>query len=306
MHEVQAELERYHVVRVLDDPITPERIRTFMSDLDVVYVEWCASYMVAVTKKPKPCPIVNRLHRGEMYGPWLGQVDFTQIDTLIFVNDFLRDQAVAQHPAIGEAKKLQIIQLGVDTDFFTFDRVSSDREYGRRIGWVGYLKPRKNPLAMLDLMRDLPDWDLTLHAFPSAYPDLTREVEGRVAELPNVVWDIDFMPREELPAFYSQFDVFINTSTEEGQGVAILEAMSCGVYTQIAEWPHARELYTMWEVYDTQEELVRRLRAWEEMPVANKQAVSQAMRSHVVNRYHGQNYVRNMREAIENAYIREA
>lgn len=303
MPEIMAELEKHHEVSTLEDPLTPERIRVFMKYLDVVYVEWCASYMAAVTQEPKLCPIVNRLHRHEMYGPWMSQVDFSQIDTLIFVNDFIRDRALAKHPTMATASEMKVIQLGVDTDLFTFDQ---KREYGKVIGWVGYLKPRKDPLAMLDLMRDLPDWELRLHGFPSAYPDLTREVSRRVAEQPNVVWDQEFIPREDMPGFYNQFDVFVNTSKEEGQGVAILEAMSCGVYTQTADWPHARQLYRFsivpgMCVYQDPKELVERIRYWDEAPDGCELIISDKMRDFVMDRYNAKDYVRKMREAIENA-----
>lgn len=303
MPEIMAELEKHHEVRTLGDPLTPERIRALMAEVDVVYVEWCASYMAAVTQKPKLCRIVNRLHRHEIDGPWMCHVDFSQIDALIFVNDFIQQQAVAKHPAVAEAKKLQVVWLGVDTDLFTFDQ---NREYGKVIGWVGYLKPRKDPLAILDLMRHLPKWELRLHGFPSAYPDLTRAVEKRVAEQSNVTWDQAFIPREDMPAFYSQFDVFVNTSKEEGQGVAILEAMSCGVYTQIAPWPHARALYTdsltvNWPIYADSRDLIGRICEWGMKPAHDKRIISKEMAAMVLNRYSALDYVEEMREAIENA-----
>jgi glycosyltransferase involved in cell wall biosynthesis len=90
--------------------------------------------------------------------------------------------------------------------------------------------PRKNVPMLLRALRTARE----------TYPELTLKVSGRVPrsprlyriiedlELENAVEFLGVLPREELPRWFSGAELFVLSSLQEGLGLAVLEAMSCG------------------------------------------------------------------------------
>jgi len=296
MDDILQELRRYHSVLILNEPFTNDRVESFMKDLDVLYVEWCDSYMLPVTHVEKSCRIICRLHGNEVYGRWISEVDFSKIDTLVFINDFWRDNCLRLHKTMLKSKAIKVIQLGVDVEKFNYDHY---RGYGKRLGWVGYIKPRKDPISVLDMMRGLPDWVLHFLAIPSLYADLTQQVETLMSGFRNVFWYKNWVGHEGMPEFYENLDVFVNSSILEGQGVAILEAMSCGIHSLIRRWPHAEEIYPEKNLYNSVAECKSKILEWVKKPVEEKKQISLDARKFIIKYYNARDYVRKMREAIE-------
>ena len=106
------------------------------------------------------------------------------------------------------------------------------RRASGRIGFVGRIEPRKGQLDLVHafdrLRRKRPNARLELLG-PSADVAYTREIEKliRTQRMSNCVWlggQVRNVYRHER-----NWDLFVSMSSDEGQGMAILEAMALGV-----------------------------------------------------------------------------
>jgi glycosyltransferase involved in cell wall biosynthesis len=110
---------------------------------------------------------------------------------------------------------------------------------------VGTLEPRKNLLTLLRafdrLERDDKDHDLVVVG-GRGWQDgpLVRALQERVRSR-RVRW-LGYVPEGELAALYTGADLFVYTSTLEGFGLPVLEAMACGTPVVCSDIAALREV----------------------------------------------------------------
>jgi Glycosyltransferase len=93
---------------------------------------------------------------------------------------------------------------------------------------------KKNIDAILQVAAETPDYRYVLVGEGPARPELERQA-------PNNVEFRDFLPREQLPTFYSSLDVFVTASTCDTLGLSTLEANACGTPVAAANVQPFRE-----------------------------------------------------------------
>jgi glycosyltransferase involved in cell wall biosynthesis len=107
-----------------------------------------------------------------------------------------------------------------------------EREQAHRIGLVGRIEPRKNQLALVE------GFDRLRRQFPGATLELVGPVadEAYAARITHEIAarGLDGVVRmrghvQSVPAIVSGWDLCVSLSSDEGQGLAILEAMALGV-----------------------------------------------------------------------------
>ncbi len=125
---------------------------------------------------------------------------------------------------------IHVVSNGVDTDRF---RPASDRDteaFERRhelpsgplVGYTGRHGHEKRLGDVLAATAEL-DAGVVIGGDGPARPELER----RATDRDDVVF-LGFLPRRELPAFYSALDAFVFPSPVETQGLVALEAIACG------------------------------------------------------------------------------
>ncbi|GAD53838.1 LOW QUALITY PROTEIN: glycosyltransferase [Halarchaeum acidiphilum MH1-52-1] len=128
---------------------------------------------------------------------------------------------------LGVATPVTALPNGVDIDFFEPTDASDFRERydlsGTLVGYTGRHGYEKRLRDLVDAAADL-DATLVLGGDGPARDDL----ETRARERGVDARFLGFLPREELPAFYSALDVFAFPSPVETQGLVALEANACG------------------------------------------------------------------------------
>jgi glycosyltransferase involved in cell wall biosynthesis len=130
---------------------------------------------------------------------------------------------------MGVRAPIEVVPNGVDTDFFCpvdtgAFREQHDLNTGKPL--VGYTG-RHGFEKQLELLLEATDgMDVTV-VFGGDGP--AREKLENLADTVDVdVRFLGFLPREDLPAFYSVLDVFAFPSPVETQGLVALEANACG------------------------------------------------------------------------------
>lgn len=137
--------------------------------------------------------------------------------TRIAVSRYIRDM-LRQNHGIDD---VTVVNNGIDLEHFSVPaRVKPD---AFRVGFLYQTSPRKNTGLALDIVNrarlDLPG--LHVIAFGSC---------GAVADYPVPDWvDYHVNPKQDLiPELYGSCTAWLFTSTSEGFGLPILEAMACG------------------------------------------------------------------------------
>jgi glycosyltransferase involved in cell wall biosynthesis len=128
--------------------------------------------------------------------------------------------------------KLRLAPLGVDTSLFQPPEASQPSRFDRpRLVQAASLLAVKNQqllLAALELVkREIPSIQLNL----AGTGPLQNELAGLAQKLDlaqNIVWRRQ-VAYQQMAQLYGQSHVYLQTSRHESQGMAVLEAMACGL-----------------------------------------------------------------------------
>ena len=178
-------------------------------------------------------------HVAQMYSwgagrpAWMNQMDvwgFRQADRVVCsarrYETILRDAGVPP-------RRLVYVRLGVDVDRIDAalrQRSSAPRD--TRIGFVGRIEPRKGQLELIKAFglahRRLPD--LRLHLVgpvaDSAYAERCRSEAGKRGVADHIIWHGHV---RDVFAIVAGWRLFVSASRDEGQGLAVQEAMAAGL-----------------------------------------------------------------------------
>jgi glycosyltransferase involved in cell wall biosynthesis len=112
--------------------------------------------------------------------------------------------------------------------------------------WTGNLNPNKDPLTILA------GFETILYQAPQArlymayrYDDLLPQVKARIAAsegLRSAVTLLGPIPFAQIAAYYNSADIFVQGSAKEGSGLALLDAMACGLVPVVTDIPSFRTI----------------------------------------------------------------
>ncbi|GAB7008377.1 glycosyltransferase [Halorubrum trueperi] len=139
------------------------------------------------------------------------------------------DCVTASTSRIRRAVEPRKLPVGIEMDTFrpTDPLFRSDAPV---VGYSGRMTRKKNVDEILRLAERLPDLRFELVGEGPVRDALERDA-------PENVSFRDFLPREDLPAFYAALDVFVTASTCDTLGLSTLEANACGTSVAAAAVP---------------------------------------------------------------------
>lgn len=236
-------LRRHYDVHFVSVPPGPALAQA-IADADLVWLEWCWDHAVWATNSGvlagRPC--ILRLHSIEaLQTDFPARVDWTQVHRLVLVGGDIADLLTTRFPAIAGAVPIARIANGID--LARFAPGTPDRY---RIGWVGHVEPKKNPMLLLQIAHRLRQLDprYTFHA-AGAFTDLRtlRYVQRQIPAL-ELGGAVRFEgPVADMPAWYADKGVLLSTSMYESFGMAIGEAMAVGAFPVVHGFPGADLLW---------------------------------------------------------------
>lgn len=222
------------------------------ADSEIVWCEWAALECAAYTKREKTARIIVRVHGYETHSGYIEQVNWSNVDDVIFVADYLHDMAVSRCPAISEYCNAYIVPGGVDTGKFTI----ADGKTGTKIAMACFGNSKKNFPMALQIMAKLPE-KYTLHIATEWQEDRDemyfrhmREVLGLEGRVTLHQWQTD------LNEFYADKDFYLSCSTEESFHYALAEGMAAGLKPLIHAWKSAHDFYDEKWIFGTVDEAV--------------------------------------------------
>lgn len=149
--------------------------------------------------------------------------DCEQADLLMVNSDFVKETFVERG---FPADKIRVVYLGVRESFFDLKR--DYRIQGRvNVLFTGNFDPRKGPRFLLEAVRRCRRGGLDVHL----------QLIGNLADGASLLRDSDadffthtpFMPPEELPAAFSEADLFVLPTLAEGSSRSAMEAAAAGM-----------------------------------------------------------------------------
>ncbi len=259
-------LEGYRILRsrslgvVLNTPIDVGSGKLLRSvDADVIHLHYpppITSYVAARALKRAKVPICLTYHCDLVLGGVSGRLLAGLYQRVFLPGTLDRANAIVVHTksygitsAVLRDRPLTVIPSVVDLERFRpgidASALRSDLTLnGKRVlAFTGRLVPHKGVDVILEAMRLLPD-DVVLVVIGSGplLPNLVGQARrsrlgDRVRFLPNV-------SDEELPRYLALADIFVFPSQNrlEGFGLAVAEAMACGLPVVTADMPGVREV----------------------------------------------------------------
>ncbi len=175
----------------------------------------------------------------------LGDYAIENADHLIAVSQATRHDLLKFFPTI-PAEKIKVIPHGFDGQLFQQNFSENKNEeilknYQLKaksyLLYVGAIQPRKNLMVLIEAFEKIKKNRLELKLVLAGAPawnfqEILQKIKDSVFAEDIVV--TDKLPFEILPALYRNAAVFVFPSLYEGFGIPVLEAMSCGAPTILA------------------------------------------------------------------------
>lgn len=223
-----------------------ENSRELAKWADVVFCEWAGPALKWYSEhKTAGSKLFSRLHRFEMNGAWMREIDWDKVDGMVFVSDFIRDEVTEKFDI--PIEKTNIIPNGIDTADFDRDKLRNAQFH---LGLVGYVPFLKRPDRALDLLRVLHQedpryvlhlkgrmpWDYSYEWAKPLQKQAYLELFARIAEEPALKEKVIFEPfSADIASWHRGIGFTLSSSSMESFHLAPAEGMAAGTIPIV--WP---------------------------------------------------------------------
>lgn len=220
---------------------------------DLSWLEWCDELAIYGSRLSKRCKVIIRLHYSEVYSNIPDQVNWENVDDLIFVAAHVKEMLKTKIPDLESRVSTHVIHNGINLERFSF----KEREGGYHLAYVGYLNHKKNPSLLLQCIKCLVDVDPNYKLHIAGFHEQLRyqlyfENLVRDMGIENNVKVYGWI--DDICSWLEDKNYIISTSIGEGCPVGIMEAMARGIKPLIHNWPGARDLYPTKYIFNTIDE----------------------------------------------------
>lgn len=156
-------------------------------------------------------------------------------DCVVAISDSQKKELCERYK-IAPSDRIEVVQLGFELEPFLSTNVRSGlfrkslrcRASAPLVGWVGRFAPIKGPALFVNCVAECSCRGSSAHFVMIGDGELRASCEAQIDQQKlNGILEITGW-RRELPAAYSDLDVIVSTSINEGTPVALLEAMAAG------------------------------------------------------------------------------
>ena len=250
----------YDVKLVVTDK--DEEIAEAIKWADIVWLEWANELAIFATNNVPEIAkkkVICRLHSYEIFNSFPEQIDWNNVDNLVFVSEHIRRIFHELHPDVKiDPTKELIVQNGVNLDRFKF----SIHEPGYNLAVVAHINYKKDPTMWIQIMTRLAERDkrYKLHVAgdfqDSRYGVYFDHIKREMNIENNLIlhgWV------ENVDEFLKDKNYVISTSIHEGHPYNILESMARGIKPIIHNYAGAKEQWPKELIYNTIDEAVEKI-----------------------------------------------
>jgi glycosyltransferase involved in cell wall biosynthesis len=132
--------------------------------------------------------------------------------------------------AVDSSVGVELIPNGVDTDRFQ-PSASTQEDGSLRLLCVARLIERKGQRFLIDAVKKLVenDFDVQLDLIGTGDSEADYQALVKKLDLSDRIRFLGYIPRDQIPQYYSNAQIFILPSYNEGMSVATLEALASGL-----------------------------------------------------------------------------
>lgn len=208
---------------------------------DVIYCNWCDHIAVQLSQKRWNGRLAVMIRSYEAYAGFPGQVNWGNVDLLLFVSPHIRDYCRLMYQLPPDLP-VHIVPDCVDVDKFP---LKADMSAGNRVACVGRLGAPKNIPFLVTAAYEFPDYHF---AFKGPFEDKRLEaflayhqskVDNISVEGPSGGDGSAWHSGEGVNEFLEQCHYIASPSFHEGTHMALLEGMSKGLVPLIQGRPGA-------------------------------------------------------------------
>ncbi|WP_312950611.1 glycosyltransferase [Superficieibacter sp.] len=221
------------ITRLAHEGMTRANLLGTLKHCDTAWFEWGDSAIIAASNMPKYCHIICRIHRYELYRQEFLQVNWSNVDEVIFVS-----QAMKQRFIKLLADKLPAtLTLTVISNLTHFTSITPGKKIKRNpfhIACVARFVAAKNLPLLLLIMQELVkhNSDYQLHIAGRVEDVCLYESFNELVDEFKLSANIVIhgsIPADKMQAWYASKSYLLSASYHESQGMGIFEAMLAGL-----------------------------------------------------------------------------
>lgn len=225
--------EGHRVSKLSMQGLTTSRLQGWMRHCDTAWFEWGDGAIQAASTMPKYCRIVCRIHAYELFNNEFLNVNWHNVDEVIFVSQEMKRQFVTQ---LGN--KLPPALLLTVLGNLTLHRPALSRHAKKRnpfyIACVARFTGKKNLFSLIPIMQMLSEKDDRYRLFIAGrvedrclYDSFLQCIE-QLGLKKHIIID-GVIPASQMAAWYQDKSILLSVSYHESQGMGIFEAMLAGL-----------------------------------------------------------------------------
>ncbi|MFC6231952.1 glycosyltransferase [Paenibacillus allorhizosphaerae] len=254
--DIVAELATdYRVRKILVNSY--DQIDQGMEWADICWFEWCDELVIYGSKKEKSLnqKIICRLHSYEAFSPYIKQVNWPNVDKVIFVAEHIKQYVLGQEPSLQENQSI-VIPNGININKFTY----KEREKGYNIAYVGYINYKKGPMLLLQAFKAIYDHDSRYKLYIAGefqdprYVLYFKQMIEEMGLQHNIYFD---GWQNDINQWLEDKHYIISTSVLESQHLSIMEAMAKGIKPLVHNFVGAKKVYHESYVWNTTVDLIK-------------------------------------------------
>jgi glycosyltransferase involved in cell wall biosynthesis len=200
---------------------------------------------------PRPRVLIAQHHAEPPWRSWrtlVQRLGLRPVDAFLFTNHELAQPWIAQGVVPGLAKVHEVMEISslLHEQPRVLARATTQIVGEPVIFWAGNLKPNKDPLTVLAGFEQV----LAQHPRARLYmayreADLYEPVAAAIAASPRLRQSVTLLgsiPYPQMGAYFNSADLFVQGSHHEGSGIALLDALVCGVVPVVTDIPSFRTI----------------------------------------------------------------
>ncbi|WP_024367331.1 glycosyltransferase [Arthrobacter sp. TB 26] len=240
-----------------------EQSLSLLAQADTIFCEWTLGNAVWYARNKMPHQrLVTRVHSQEIFRPYLKDVEFSNVDQLVFVGQHIVDIAVRDHRV--PAEKCVVISNAVDVEGLTQQKRADARF---NLGFVGMVPAQKHLDKALDVLKLLRESDDRFTLFvkgkgPEDFPWMSGRpaemkyyevLRERISSDAALTGAVIFDPHgDDMTDWYAKIGVVLSTSDFESFHMTLADGAASGAVPVSLAWPGADQIYpTTWLHADT-------------------------------------------------------
>ncbi len=282
--DIATELYKRHSIQFYeetsDNGVNTYNLGKLCTWADVIWCEFAQSPFQFALNLAQEKKIIVRLHRIEVYNPYIYTLDWAAVDMLIFSAQHVKDifykrLAKAKEPegglSISNKPRHDIVVPTNVVNHKIFKFVQRDFTQPFNICLAGHLIEIKRTYDLIQWFQDVDArFRLNIVAPGADWSSSYGATVKRLADTDSRITILPGMDKQSLAEFMQSQDIVVSHSREEGTAVNVIEAMATGCYPLISGWKGADVVYPSKYVYHSPKEFYGKIEEWANLDVIQK------------------------------------